>query len=785
MALERIFATFREGGPPLDGYDPADPETYEQYIAALIRDSRDYEGSVLAPGRDTAQKYYYGYLPSLNPDGSPYSDTQIVQQPDQTFEQILGYDQESSNKSTYVSTDVRDAVMLTMPALIRLFDASENVVALVPRTEADVAIAEQQTNYINYVFWQDNPGFLILHGAFKDALTVKTGFVKWWTDDHKETRRKTFVNVNPQQIGMLQQQDQTARLVHLGELDRTMGTYDEVTFEYLVDKPLIKVAGVPPEEMRLDRYARSFQTSRMVGHQRVVAIDELTAMGYDRQFCMDFLQSQDINQFTMEAQLRNPGRYMSTRVGDGVLYGEWYIKIDKDGDGVAELRYICTMGEDSQIVHDEPTNRIRFAHFGVDPISHTIVGDSLADYTMDLQRIKTNMMRNTLDNLAESINPKTVINELNTNVDDALNDEVGAVIRTRGDPRAAVQFATIPFAGQQVLPILQLLNETLTRRTGLSDAAKGLDPKALQSSTQIGVEAIINGQQERIELIARVLAETGFKDLFQGLYNEIAEAPNQRRTLRINGAWTDVDTGTFDASMGVEVNSTLGKGSDVVRMATLQQIKQTQESIMQQFGVTNPVVSIQEYLNTITDQLKLSNIKNVGRYFKTPDPQTLQQIASTPKEPDAMTLAAKAQFEKVKSETAQALADQQLRQQKQQQDDAFRHEQLRQKSLYDNRKLQIDAAKVGIEARGDGPPQPDPTEAAKIGVDLHKAHLGAASDLHQAHLDAAMQERELEAKFAIEHAKIEQQREAAQLQASTALATAAQQQQNNQGGGGA
>ena len=184
MALERIFAL--QGRRPADAYDPADPATYEQFIHAIISDSRDYESSVLAPARDTAQKYYYGYLPSLNPDGSPYTDTQIIQDPNATYEQILGYDQESANKSTYVSTDVRDAVMLTLPSLIRLFAASENVVNLVPRTEADVDAAAQQTNYINYVFWQDNPGFLILHGAFKDALTVRTGFVKWWTDDNKE-----------------------------------------------------------------------------------------------------------------------------------------------------------------------------------------------------------------------------------------------------------------------------------------------------------------------------------------------------------------------------------------------------------------------------------------------------------------------------------------------------------------------------------------------------------------------------------------------------------------------
>jgi hypothetical protein len=740
VALERIFATFKEGGSP-DAYDPGDPASYEQFIQALIRDSRDYEGSVLAGDRDTAQKYYYGYLPALNPDGSPYSDTLIIQDPTATYEQILGYDQETANKSKYVSTDVRDAVMLSLPSLIRLFAASENVVSLTPRTQADVDAAKQQTDYVNYVFWVDNPGFLILYGAFKDAMTVKTGYVKWWTDDHKETKRKTFINLNPQQIQMLLTQDATAKVVHQGQLDPAMGTYDEVTFSYQVDKPLIRVMGVPPEEMRLDRYARSFSTSRIVGHERVVAIDELVTMGYPREQCANYLQSQDIQNFTMESQLRNPGRYNSSRVGDGVLYGEWYIRIDGDGDGVAELRYICTMGEVHDIVHDEAANRVKFAVFSCDPISHTIVGDSVASYTMDVQRIKTNMMRGVLDSLAESINPKTVVNELVTNIDDALNDDLGAVIRTRGDPRAAVAFSTTPFAGQAAMPVIELMNDVLQRRTGLSDAAKGLDPKALQSSTMIGVEAIINGQQERIELIARVLAETGFKDLFQGLYNEISEAPNQRRTLRINGSWTDVDTGTFDASMGVEVNSTLGKGSDQVRLMTLQQIKNDQQTIMQQFGVSNPVCGIQEYLNTITDMLDLANIKNPGRYFKTPSPQVMQAIAATPKEPDPMMVAAKAQFEKTKSETAQAIGEQQLRQQKQDQDNALRQAQLREKTFYDAQRLEIERAKarMGHVAALGGLASDIFKAKAQSETDRHVAELKADTDRHVAEVQAQAQ----------------------------------------------
>ena len=726
--LERIFSTFKEGGAG-DAYDPADPDSYETYIQALIRDSRDYEGSTLAAARNQAQLYYYGYLPSLNPDGTPYSDTQIIQDPNATYAQITGGDKESANKSQYVSTDVRDAIMLMLPSLIRLFASSENVVSLIPRTQADVDAAQQQTNYINYIFWQDNPGFLILYGAFKDAMTVKTGYVKWWTDDRKEKRRKTFINLNPQQLSLIAQGDPTVKLVEHEDPDPATGLFPRVVLEFEVDKPIIKVMGVPPEEMRLDRFARSFSTSRIVGHERVVPIDELVAMGYEREECLEYLQGPAINEFTMEATLRNPGRYAGTRLGDGVNYGEWYIKIDGDGDGFPELRYICTMGDDYHIVHDEPANRVKFAVFGVDPISHTIVGDSIADYTKDIQKIKTNMMRATLDSAAESLNPKTVVNELNTDLDDVLNDDVGAVIRTRGDVNNAVAFNNVPFLGQQMLPMFELMNDVLQRRTGLNDAAKGLDPKALQSSTSIGVEAIINGAQERTELVARVLAETGFKDLFTGLYNEVCEAPNQRRTLRINGKWSDVDTGTFDASMGVEVNSTLGKGSDSVRLVTLNQIKQDQQMIMQQFGVTNPVCGITEYLNTISDMLDIANIKNVGRYFKTPSPQTLQAIASQPKEPDAMTLAAQAQYQKVKSDTATAVGQQNLAQAKQQADDDFRHRQLAEKTANDQAKIQLEAAKLHashVENLG------------RMAADMFGSQMDADVAHHQANVDAAV-----------------------------------------------
>jgi len=471
---------------------------------------------------------------------------------------------------------------------------------------------------------------------------------------------------------------------------------DHVVIEFEVSKPIIKVAGVPPEEMRLDRYARTFRDSRLVGHERIVPVDQLIAMGYDRDLCLQHIQTSE-SAFTVEPQLRNAARFMGTRMGDGVKYGEWYIKADKDGDRVPEIRHICTMGDDHTIVADEEANRVKFALFSCDPISHTIVGDSLADFTEDIQRIKTNMTRAILDSAAESINPKTVLNELTTTVDDALNDDLGAVIRTRGDPRAAVMFSNVPFLGQQALPVLQMLDATLQRRTGLSDAAKGLDPKALQSSTMLGVEAVINGAQERIELVARVLCETGFKDLFVGLYNEICENPNQQRTIKIRGKFVPYDTGTFDASMAVEVNANLGKGSDLTRMLALNQIKQDQQLIVTTYGLSNPVCGIPEMLNTITDMLALANVKNVGRYFKTPTPQQMMAIQNAPKPPDPMAMAAQAQMEKVRSDTSKAIGQQNLDREKMQTENQFKHEQLKAKTAYEFQKLEIEGAKAGVD----------------------------------------------------------------------------------------
>ena len=216
--------------------------------------------------------------------------------------------------------------------------------------------------------------------------------------------------------------------------------------------------------------------------------------------------------------------------------------------------------------------------------------------------------------------------------------------------------------------------------------------------------------------MARVLAETGYRDLFHGLFNEIVENENQQRTLRINGNWQAYDTSMFDADMSVEVNPTLGKGSDTVRMMTLQQIKNDQAQVFQQFGPQNPVVGIPEMLNTITDMLAIANIKNVSRYFKTPPPQVLQQMQSAPKEPDPMTIAAKANYERVQMQTAKGVGDQQFAAQKAAADEAFRQKKLAQEAAYDAEKIRVQEAQLALDHQVD---------MANVVADMAKAVITA------------------------------------------------------------
>jgi hypothetical protein len=453
----------------------------------------------------------------------------------------------------------------------------------------------------------------------------------------------------------------------------------EVRLQYIVSKPVIRVEAVPPENFRVSRRAKSVKASRIVGSEELVPASDIIARGYPKEMVMEY--AGNYNHYNFEESIRTPG--IDSSVDDDlVVYGEYFIRIDQDGDGIDELHRICTIGDNYDILEDEIVDHVNMAVFCGDPRPHTVVGDAVADLVKDIQEIKTQLLRGALDNISASMYSDLAVNENLVRMEDVLADGWGRVIRTKTDPAMAIKEFRPSFNGSDIFEMMGTMDMIRQSRTGISEASKGVDPKALQSTNLMGIDAIVTGAQERIELIARILAETGFKDMMQGLFREIVRNPNRNRTIKWQGKWVSLGPSLYDPNMTVKVNPSLGKGSDITRMTALNDIQQTQMMIMTQMGLDNPFVTPEQYLNTLKDKLAMANVKNTSRYFNDVTPEIMQSLKG-PKEPSPEELLAKAELEKVKKDIVVATAEQAFKREKLKADDDFRRDQLGLKSIID------------------------------------------------------------------------------------------------------
>lgn len=665
--------------------------TYENYVKALIEDACDYDHSELSPIREENIKYYEGLLPSLDSDTIDGPVTGDYMAPD---------DEEGANQSTAVSSDVRDTVLAIMPSLMRIFTSGEHVAYFTPSSAKDAELAKQQTDFIEKTIWDENDGFMVLHDVFKDALTQKVGIVMWWTETETEVKYAKFTDISLMQLSNMLDQYASAypeaeNPPEVTEMipSEVEGMVKSVTIRYQEASPKYCIESVPPEEFRVDRRARHFRKGRLVGRQTLQSPSYLVKRGIPAQVIEDYVGK--FNHYSVEADLRVPGIDTGSYNTDLVEWGEYFIRVDADGDGIDELRYICVIGDNYDIVIDEPADDVNMSVFCGDPKPHTVIGDSMADLVKDIQKINTQILRGSLDSLSASMNPDLVFNEMMTNAQDVMAGGVGRLIRTTGDPNAAVKEFRTSFIGSQAFEMMGVMDGIRQRRTGISEASKGIDPKALQSTNQVGVEAIVSGAQERIELIARIFAETGLKYMYQGLLREICRSPNKPKTYEVRGQWVDFDPSLFDPNLKVKVNPTMGKGSDMTRLMALQAIKSDQLMIMEKFGVGNTFVTPRHFMNTVADIMAIANIKDTSRYFGEVTDEMLKALQEAPKEPSPEDKIATAELEKVRSQTAKNVADLAQRDQQRREDDDFRRDKL---TLDTMSKVGIALAKVNFDA---------------------------------------------------------------------------------------
>lgn len=557
---------------------------------------------------------------------------------------------EEDGRSQVVSSDVRDTVLAMMPSLMKIFFGSENVVEYAPQSEEDVELAKQATDYVNYVVQRDNPGFMVFYAAFKDALIRKTGIIKYWWEEKVDAKVWELSGLDEMAMAVLAS-DPDVQIEITNQVPEEEGIIYDLRLTRSTSKGRAKIAAVPPEEFLISRRAASIEDARMVAHRQLVPASDLIAMGYDPDTVMANIGDDQLEQSEERRARRIDGDQLFDDAIDKAMqlvsYVEAYIRVDYDGDGVAELRKICTMGPGHEIVANEPCAIRPFVDLCPDPEPHTFIGSSLADITSDIQRIKSMIMRSLLDSLALTITPRMAVVEGQVNMDDVLNTEVGAIVRMRQP--GMVQPLETPFLGQPAFPILEYMDNVRENRTGITKAAAGLDPDALQSTTKAAVAATVTAAQERIELIARIFAEGGVSDLFRGLLKLITTHQDQPRMVRLRNRWVPIDPRAWDADMDVVTNVALGTGDIETKMAFLSGIATRQEAVLTAMGPDNPIVGLENYRHTMMRMLEVMQIRDASQYWR--DPAQYQQQPQEPA-PNPDLMLAQASIEQMRAESA-------------------------------------------------------------------------------------------------------------------------------------
>jgi hypothetical protein len=652
---------------------PMDDAELQAIISQDLVDAVSYIDSDISPTRAKGTEYYRGDLFGNEVDGN----------------------------SKVVAMEVRDTVSAMLPSLMRVFFSTENVVEFVPRGPEDVQSAQQATDYVNYIFQNDNNGFLTSYAIFKDALVRKCGIAKFWWEDEEKVHIDEYTGLDEQTLEMLMQEPDAEVKIVVSYPDPSVDEMQMTTVDPMTGVPVvmpapmlhdvqikritkdgrIKIMAVPPEELILSRRARSFDDGNIIAHRQMATVADLIAMGYDQDEIEENLSSTDLDS-NDEYLARQP---LSTTMGTDdaanpmmrrVLYVEAYSRVDFDGDGIAELRKVCCMGSGYKVVRNLPASYIPFADFPCDPEPHTspLEAMSIFDITRDLQEIKSEILRNTLDSLAQSIHPRTAIVEGQVNIDDVLNNETGAIIRMRAP--GMVQPLSTPFVGQAAFPMMEYMDQIKEDRTGMSKAAMGLNADALQSSTKAAVNATISASQGRIELTARLMAE-GMKKLFKGILFLVTTHQDKARMVRMRNEWVAMDPRHWNATMDASINIGLGMGDINERRQALMMIMSKQEQILQQLGPTNPLVTPQQFSNTLRKIVELSGFKDASSYFQDIPADYVPPAPPAPK-PSPEEILAQVQAESIKADIQKKAADLELQRQQMIMDDDLKRDQMAQ-----------------------------------------------------------------------------------------------------------
>jgi hypothetical protein len=706
----------------------------QTFIDGALSNAIQFCDSELSPDREQATDYYHA-----RPFGN-----------------------EEQGRSQVVMSEVRDAIHGVLPSMLRVIHGPELPVEFTPTNPKNIEQARQQSDYINYVYNVKNPGFKITQSVMKDGLIRRLGIYKWLWDESEATKPFALYNRTHEDLVTLAM-DEKVNVTAITEAGETEGPPDEqgnptkvpifhVQGTRSYESGCARVYAVPPEEFIFTRDTRAIGDGVLIGQRCLKTRGELLAMGVDEKI-LEEIGSSDAGSLKdhPEAIAREPNQVSleEPETGDAndlILYIEFFMWLDEDGDGISELRRIQTVGESYKVVEDELADEINFSCWTPILEPHTMVGQSEADLVMDLQRVNSMVMRSTLDSLAAALYPRTWYREGDANLRDVMNTEIGAPIRTKSGVNALGVFSH-PFVGKESLPILAYLDDKRERRTGVRSGEGGLDMDALQSTTKSGVDAAISNSLMQVELLVRNFVEDAFKPMFRGLNRLIVQHNPRAEIVRLRGHFVEVNPASWDADMDVTVNVALGSGLTERKVATLAAIIARMETYMQLLGPVNPLVSMSQLSKALNRICELEGFAP-GEYFNFVDPNWQPPQQQKEPSPEQILAQAQMQIEQGKIEKELAIKDATLKLDRERfQAEHERHmldlqQKAREAEMLDDRERDKHAAEIRVKLEEIAATTGTQINIAAIEADIERERMTTQADLdtRKMHLDAEVKQ---------------------------------------------
>ena len=546
------------------------------------------------------------------------------------------------NQSSVVSTDIADVVEADMPSLARIFLGSGDVVTFTPNTESEAEIqeAKEKTKYVNWIVRSQPESFSIIHNWLKDAEIQKNGVVKYFIEEQKDVEVVEYEGVDAEEVQAIIESlkgskvdkvkvevSEQEEVEVMGATPNDAATFD-IKFRVTTEKQKVCIINVPPELFLITRNARSLDDAELVGDRVRKTRGELLSEGFDRELIeqLSTIDEEDHRNSNLNT-IRNEdqgGANFDTNINnwasETVEISDLYVKIDFDGDGIAERRHVMLSG--NKVLVNEYFNHVPYASLSAVLMPHKAIGRSRAEITYPYQLQKTALQRGINDNIYMVNNPRNVVHP-DVDLDDMLTVRTNGIIRLEEDtqilPGNAVFPLSIPYIGQQALQVIQYVDSTRAQTTGSLMANQGLEADKLNQETATRFNGVKDSSDAKIELIARNYGETGFRKLYEGIAWLVSRYQNSETEFRVLGKALTVNPKAWKYAHHVQSNVGLGAGDNEKSLETLQGIYGIQQSLIQQ-GST--LADEKDVYNTLSRIVEGAGFPRVNEFFNDPEEDT-------------------------------------------------------------------------------------------------------------------------------------------------------------------